>query len=552
MQARLPRDALSAPLFYGIIEKLQPDCTGFSCRSLIGGIAIQCAACSWEEMATDKTTTSAPSNGAPLDHQTNPRAMEPAPVATSLVAVGDENNPLSDREMEVARLLVTGATNTEIARELIISPHTVKVHLRNIFDKLQVNSRTEASMVLLQRGWVVMPGVEPAPPLESDPFLRGELAPPLPEPEPLPDLAAQPQAWQLGIVLVGLAFCLVALILPTWLSRPKTTLSLLSDSGQTIVGQPGIDNLPRWEVRVPLGQPRSRLAAVQMGGQIYVAGGEGEGGNALDTVEVYDLDAGQWTAQTPLPSPRANLALAQVDGTLFAAGGSMLDIESPSRVLIYGDLWSYEPTAATWAVGGELPAPLAGAGLVAQPDALYLVGGWDGDAMHDEVWRLPMTTLGTATPADWEVIARLEQPMAFMGVTLVDQALYVVGGYDGRRELAGAGVLDLATASWQALPPLNIARGGLRLVFDGVSVLALGGGWTRTVQTHERYDIVTNQWISIASPIRGEWRHFAAASNDGSVYLLGGWSGDYLSTHLEFQSTFRALLPVIPNVADDD
>ncbi len=88
---------------------------------------------------------------------------------------------------------------------------------------------------------------------------------------------------------------------------------------------------------------------------------------------------------------------------------------------------------------------------------------------------------------------------------------------------------------------------GVSLVYDGITVLALGGGWASTIQNHERYDVLTNQWTTIASPISGEWRHFGAAANEGSVYILGGWSGAYLDSHLQFQSTFRALLPVIPN-----
>jgi LuxR family maltose regulon positive regulatory protein len=52
--------------------------------------------------------------------------------------------PLSKRELEVLRLIGEGYSNQEIAERLVVTLHTVKKHSSNIYNKLAVNSRTQA------------------------------------------------------------------------------------------------------------------------------------------------------------------------------------------------------------------------------------------------------------------------------------------------------------------------------------------------------------------------------------------------------------------------
>ena len=63
---------------------------------------------------------------------------------------------LSQREQEVLGLLVTGATNREIAMQLDITQRTVKAHVTSILNKLGVSSRTEAVAVAIRTGLVPM------------------------------------------------------------------------------------------------------------------------------------------------------------------------------------------------------------------------------------------------------------------------------------------------------------------------------------------------------------------------------------------------------------
>jgi len=58
--------------------------------------------------------------------------------------------PLSERELEILRLVATGKSNHAIAEQLSVSENTVKYHLKNIMQKLGVSNRTEAVTLAIQ------------------------------------------------------------------------------------------------------------------------------------------------------------------------------------------------------------------------------------------------------------------------------------------------------------------------------------------------------------------------------------------------------------------
>ena len=69
---------------------------------------------------------------------------------------GNMPEGLTKREMDVLRAAAHGQANKTIAVELGISVQTVQVHLRNIFGKLQVSSRSEAIVRAIQYGWITL------------------------------------------------------------------------------------------------------------------------------------------------------------------------------------------------------------------------------------------------------------------------------------------------------------------------------------------------------------------------------------------------------------
>jgi HD-GYP domain-containing protein (c-di-GMP phosphodiesterase class II) len=95
---------------------------------------------------------------AALHEETRAGRLDPVAVDAVLVAAGQHRAPVSrewpagltDREVEVLRLLVRGRTNAEVAQLLVLSPKTVGRHVENIYAKIDVRSRAAAAVFAME------------------------------------------------------------------------------------------------------------------------------------------------------------------------------------------------------------------------------------------------------------------------------------------------------------------------------------------------------------------------------------------------------------------
>ena len=81
-------------------------------------------------------------------------------VAKQSISGQDDADALTDREITVLHLVAKGASNAQIADELFISMNTVKTHLHNILNKLQLDNRTQAATYAIEHG--LIPPDDPA------------------------------------------------------------------------------------------------------------------------------------------------------------------------------------------------------------------------------------------------------------------------------------------------------------------------------------------------------------------------------------------------------
>jgi DNA-binding CsgD family transcriptional regulator len=491
------------------------------------------------------------------------------------------NEPLlSERELDIMRQVVTGASNREIAHSLDISHNTVKVHLRNIFEKLGVASRTEATLYVIQQGWVQVggtggsltansngadsisvleageerfdldeeaseAGIEITEPVSNNPDspLVMTVSPVEIPAEPLiipqtsgtvevrtieaPPLSTgtRTPGWLLPVlgVAIGILLTLV-IVLAIQNLRPDPPVEPL------VVQEP-----ERWEQLTSLPSPRSEVMAAKVGRDVLMVGGIIQD-SLTEEVWLLDSTSSNWEPRAALPQPVRSAATTFSGGQFYIAGG----INTGGSPVDF--VQRYDPQADAWSEMPPLPISLARGALVAFEGVLYYVGGTDGSEIQSAIYRL------LPNSNEWETVAELPDPRADLAAVAVSDGILLFGGMNAEQRAVND-VLHYSPNSAEPFreeTPLPAPDNQPRAVTLGSAVYLLGiQGFLE--QSPEQ------EWQAAGVPATPLPVGAALVASDPYILVIGGQRGDEAVDEIwQYRAIYRSFIPIVPNQSGSD
>jgi DNA-binding CsgD family transcriptional regulator len=432
---------------------------------------------------------------------------------------------LSRREIEVLELVTTGATNRQIAQDLFVSVNTVKVHMRNIFTKLGVESRTEATLIAIRQGLVNVPATQ----AEHEDQIHPEGAAPTLVEDQRDDSgleALPPLPWPKRVALIASLLLVTLTTVITW-PRPYIAAGKPSDDTDNLAT--GSDSLSAaggstgWRALAPMTLARSRFALVAIpNGQLYAIGGETNGG-ITGAVERYNPVEDQWTPSTvSKPIRVSNMSAAFIGDQIYVPGG--LTPEGDPTPIVE----AYNLVDETWSQVAALPRALSSYALAVYDGRVYLFGG------KDDRGYVNNTYFYDPQKDKWHEGRAMPTRRAYAAAAALGSRIYVIGGYDGKHEQSTCETYLPEQDTWESCESLTLGRGGLGLAQVANRLYTVGGGWSNFLGFSEEYNPSAADWTPFETPVGRQWRNLAVASTAVSFYVVGGWNGDYLSGAWEY------------------
>ncbi len=434
-----------------------------------------------------------------------------------------EQNPLSSRESEILTLLAQGKSNKEIASELVISVNTVKVHISNIFQKLEISSRAEAMMYALEQGIIEAPQQE------------------TPEPEVIREVVpAELPKWVkwfrkfwwiplLGLIIIITGLSFIFSKTPMFNSPTPT-----QDTMQLFIGE------NRWQKLESPSLARSNAAIVNYRNQIFSIGGEGSSGISA-TTQSFDTRTNQWTQHTPKPQAIKNAQAILHDGKIFVFGGETKDGVPCSCMEVY------DPIEDTWIKKKNASIALSRYAATVLDGKIYFFGGWDGQRQSRK------TIVYNPYEDRWQ--ESIESPTAVMNATAVNSngRILIIGGSQEDQPLTSLRIFSPGQPDKSKMwsEPLQIFDAkeifGAQLLGDSIVVVSENKDENLSISY---YSLLSETWMHTTDEKPADFPLNPKLTNiSGSIYFLGKSpiEGSSTSILLKFQAIYTIMIPAINN-----
>ena len=451
-----------------------------------------------------------------------------------------ETTELSERELGILKLVATGASNKEIAQKLFISSNTVKVHLRNIFAKIGVNSRTEAAMYAVRTGLVVHPPSQVASEASDETLSGGNDKIQASEAIPLSGVvvptgstrALRLAPYILIVGLIGLIFLGLRLSPSLALFAPPTSTFPPPQLTPTPI--------PHWKNISSLPSPRSDPALVAYGDQIYATGGLNSQG-VYGGLDRFDPQSNTWISLSPKPVPVFNAQSAVINGLIYIPGGrTAINNLQPSNLLEI-----YDTNTGRWNKGASLPIPLSGYGLVAYDGDLYIFGGWDGQNYLNTVYMYsPVNDI-------WLQRTSMPTARAFCGVAEAGGRIFVIGGIKAEQAVDANEIYSPSRDNnnnnpWTSGFPIPENRFGIRAANIADTIYIFGGETQNSNRIGLIYFPQTNNWQSLETSPFPLGEDFGMTVLGTNLFFIGGkFDTSYSDQTLTYQAIITLSIPII-------
>lgn len=443
-------------------------------------------------------------------------------------------NDLSERENEILRLVSTGASNKQIAQQLVISTNTVKVHLRNIFAKIGVTSRTEATLYAIRNGLVQQVVHTNVQKLDDYEPGSGELSRTDFKDQAVPAKRRNAKQYiYFGSVLLALSM-FVFFIYPLITHQPLWN----SLTGETVI-TPVPQQVNRWQIRANMPEGLSRAATAVYNSEIFVFGGIGPAGLSTKAYR-YSPQSNNWSSITPKTTPVFDSSAVSMGEKIYIPGGNDGNGHPVSTMDVY------DPRKDSWETRANLPIALSKFGLAAYNGKIYLFGGWDG--------RKYLSSVYIYNPAENSWTQGTDCPVALgsPGIAVGDTQIYLIGGNDGVRALGrndvyypdrdGSGEKPWVTK--KSFPGKNLEVGVTNLAD---TLYVIGGLSDRPSNLSWMYSLDQDSWSAFDTSQLNNLTGFSVVGFDNYIYILGGETSSKAesSAVVSYQALYTIDLPIL-------